>query len=199
MTIEHCADAPEQVHNDVEHVHHDVDRLTRRLYVQHAPRLHCRRGCSSCCVDDLSVFEVEAQHIRIHHAELLTTGVPRAAGACAFLDRDGACRIYSERPYVCRTQGLPLRWVEDDASDQDPRASTETRDICPLNEQGDAIETIPADACWTLGPIEERLARLQLAENPSAPRVRLRDLFSRASAERAADEPPTSLIPGRQR
>ena len=192
MTIQHRADT-------AEHVHDDVDTLTRRLHVLHAPRLQCRRGCSACCVDDLSVFEVEAQQIRVHHAELLASGVPRAVGACAFLDGDGACRIYSERPYVCRTQGLPLRWLDDDGSDQDPPASTETRDICPLNEPGEAIETIPADACWTLGPIEERLARLQLAENPSAPRVRLRDLFSLASAEHARGEPESSLRAGQQR
>jgi Fe-S-cluster containining protein len=61
-------------------------------------RLQCREGCSACCVDDRSVFEVEAAHVRLHHAELLAIGTSHAAGACAFLDERGACRIYAERP-----------------------------------------------------------------------------------------------------
>jgi hypothetical protein len=154
-------------------VHADVDRVTRRLHVLHAARSHCRRGCSSCCVDDLTVFEVEAARVRLHHRELLATGTPHAAGACAFLDEGGACRIYAERPYVCRTQGLPLRWS--DPTDGD----VEIRDICPLNEAGEPIAQLSADACWTLGPVEERLARLQLASEPRAARVRLRDLFAK--------------------
>ena len=158
---------------DVVAVHADVDRVARRLHVLHAPRLHCRRGCSDCCVDDLTVFDVEADLIRLHHAELLATGVPHADGACAFLDPEGACAAYEHRPYVCRTQGLPLRWMEErDGHD------VELRDICPLNEEGRPVETLPADECWTLGPIEERLARAQLEASSSPRRTRLRDLFA---------------------
>jgi Fe-S-cluster containining protein len=157
-------------------VHADIDRATRRLHVLHAARLQCRRGCSSCCVDDLTVFDVEAAQVRRHHAELLASGVPHAAGACAFLDEEGACRIYAERPYVCRTQGLPLRWSEEGSD-----GAVELRDICPLNEAGEPIAELPADACWTLGPVEERLARLELAQPaPGSGRTRLRDLFARA-------------------
>jgi len=155
-------------------VHADVERAARRLHVLHAARLQCKRGCSACCVDELTVFDVEAEHIRRHHAELLESAAPHEVGACAFLDEHGACRIYAERPYVCRTQGLPLRWI---AEAEGPAA--ELRDICPLNEPGEPIELLPAEACWTLGPIEERLARLQLATATPSGRVRLRDLFSR--------------------
>src|SRR3954453_10454684 len=88
-------------------LHAEVDVETHRLHVLHAARLECRHGCSSCCVDGLTVFDVEAELIRRGHRDLLATGVPHAAGACAFLDSEGACRIYAERPYVCRTQGLP--------------------------------------------------------------------------------------------
>ena len=94
---------------------------------------------------------------------MLATGAPHAEGACAFLDVDGGCRIYADRPYVCRTQGLPLRWLED----QEEHA-VELRDICPLNEVGEPIERLPAQDCWTLGLFEERLARLELASRASA-------------------------------
>src|ERR1017187_2639898 len=82
-----------------------LDRETLRLHVLHAERLQCRRGGSSCCVDELTVFDVEAESIRRHHADLLRTGTPHVQGACAFLDGEGACRIYPQRPYVCRSQG----------------------------------------------------------------------------------------------
>lgn len=159
-------------------LHAEVETRARHLHVLHAARLHCAEGCSGCCEDDLSVFEVEAAPIRAHHAALLGQGIPHAAGGCAFLDGSGACRIYAHRPYVCRTQGLPLRWLEE--RDGGP---VELRDICPLNEAGEPVELLVADECFTLGPVEERLADMQYAAgnadvSASAPtRVRLRALF----------------------
>jgi uncharacterized protein len=157
-------------------LHDEVDVAARHLHVLHAERLVCRKGCSSCCVDGLSVFEVEAEPIRRNHAQLLATGTPHAEGLCAFLDGDGACRIYDDRPYVCRTQGLPLRWLEE--RDEE---TVELRDICPLNDEGPPIEELAAEDCWTLGPIEERLARLELAAHAGASglaRTPLRALFA---------------------
>ena len=165
-------------------LHAAVDVEARRLHVLHGARLRCARGCSACCVDELSVSAVEAEHIRRQHGALLASGRPHPIGACAFLDGAGACRIYAERPYVCRTQGLPLRWLADDERGRGPaQGPTELRDICPLNEAGEPIELLRAEDCWTLGPIEERLARLQLATDAPAERVRLRSLF-------ASREPP---------
>jgi uncharacterized protein len=124
-------------------------------------------------VDDLSVFEVEADLIRESHGHLLSHGIPHASSGCAFLSDDGSCRIYDQRPYVCRTQGLPLRWMLD--------AQTEQRDICPLNEEGavaeDSLELLHADDCWTLGPFETRLASLELSRIIPRVRVLLRSLF----------------------
>ncbi len=159
----------------------ELEVETGRLHVLHAERLQCRQGCSSCCVDGLTVFEVEAEPIRRRHAELLASGEAHAEGACAFLDGQGGCRIYEERPYVCRTQGLPLRWLEEggheDGEHQDE--IVERRDICPLNDEegDDYLVELPAEDCWTLGPVEERLARLE----PTGTRVALRDLFARRS------------------
>jgi Fe-S-cluster containining protein len=173
--------------DSIARLHADIDRATRRLRTVHGARLKCREGCSSCCIDDLTVFDVEAAQVRRHHADLLATGAPHAVGACAFLDESGACRIYAERPQVCRTQGLPLRWTETEAEDD---AAVELRAICPLNEAGEPIVQLRADACWTLGPAEERLALLQLAAGAGAPRTRLRDLFVTASAPPRSETVP---------
>jgi hypothetical protein len=128
------------------------------------------------------VLEVEAERIVREHAELVEHGAPHAPGACAFLDSDGACRIYASRPYVCRTQGLPLRWLEEDEDGE----IVEQRDICPLNAEGPALETLADDACWTLGPHEEQLILLQERSGRRLVRIALRDLFSR-SRRRAYD------------
>jgi Fe-S-cluster containining protein len=149
----------------VEKLHEVVDELAGKVADQNAERLQCRAGCSDCCTDGLTVFSIEADVIRKHHAALLEQGEAHPPGACAFLDTEGHCRIYAQRPYVCRTQGLPLRWLEEDF---------EARDICPKNADGEPpLEELAADACWTLGPFEQRLA----AQQPNGERVALRSLF----------------------
>jgi Fe-S-cluster containining protein len=159
--------------DDLAAFHAEVDREVAPLAALHRKRLQCRRGCADCCVDDLTVFAVEAERIRRAHGPLLAEGSPASRGRCAFLDREGGCRVYDVRPYVCRTQGLPLRWVEDDG--------TEYRDICPLNDHDGAITELPERACWTLGPAEGRLAELQRRFGDGRwERVRLRDLFGTA-------------------
>ncbi|MCU0572112.1 MAG: YkgJ family cysteine cluster protein [Syntrophobacteraceae bacterium] len=164
-----------------------MEEVVERLSRHHGPRLNCRIGCCQCCVDELTVFEVEALHIRQRFAELLEAGEPHAEGACAFLGSGGDCRIYEARPYVCRTQGLPLRWIEEVSEEE----IVEMRDICPLNEPGPPVEEIPEDLCWSIGPVEERLAKLQASiDGGCLRRVLLRSLFRKA----ARTESPDSVL-----
>ena len=156
-------------------LHAEVDAAARALAAQHGDRLRCGRGCAACCVDDLTVFEIEAERIRAAHPALLDEGEPAPPGRCAFLDTEGACRVYEERPYVCRTQGLPLRWLEEQG---DGGEIVERRDICELNLEGPDLATLPEDALWWLGPVEQRLAALQhAADGGEGRRVALRSLF----------------------
>jgi hypothetical protein len=149
----------------VTRLHDAVDSLAGPLAARLGPRLRCARGCAGCCVDELSVFEVEAAVIVRRHRDLLDAAAPR---------------VYAERPYVCRTQGLPLRWLEEDEAG----APRELRDECPLNgTEGPPIEALPAADCFTLGPFEERLAALQArVDGGQGRRVALRSLFRRASS-----------------
>lgn len=176
-------------------LHADIDRRAAELAERHRDRLRCRRGCSACCLDDLTVSPIEAARIREAYAPLLATGAPHPRGACAFLDAAGSCRIYAARPSVCRSQGLPLRMLVEDERDE----VVERRDICPLNvEGGPAIEDLPEEACWLIGPSEIRLMDLDrrlerveaAAEEPgeavgrvggeATRRVALRSLFVRS-------------------
>lgn len=120
------------------------------------------------------MFAIEAAVLERHYPELLARGTAHAEGGCAFLDDEGSCRVYAHRPYVCRTQGLPLRWLEEEEETGD---ILETRDICPKNEAGPPLEELDDEACWTLGPFEQRLADRQ-AEIEEGVRVSLRGLFA---------------------
>ena len=161
-------------------IHTAVTRSAHRLELLHADALQCRRGCYDCCVDNITVFEIEAARIIASHAQLLAHARPHPIGACAFLDQNGGCRIYPQRPYVCRTQGLPLRWL-----DTDPEGHTnEYRDICPLNDHI-PLTQLPPEACWTLGRTEKLLRQAQQQHGGTLRRVALRALFKRGS--------PTSL------
>lgn len=151
-----------------------IDRRAGHLAKTHAERLNCKRGCAACCRDEITVFEIEAENIRANHPELLKDEKPHAPGMCAFLDEENACRIYEHRPYVCRTQGLPLRWIEEDFAE-----TIEYRDICPLNEEGEPVENLNENECWTIGEFEARLAELQSEfDDGEMKRTHLRDLFS---------------------
>ncbi|MBL8149070.1 MAG: YkgJ family cysteine cluster protein [Blastocatellia bacterium] len=154
-----------------------LDAELIQLHQIHSNRLKCGLGCSACCVDDITVFEVEADNIRNNYKDLLEHGLPHPKGACAFLSQDNSCRIYEHRPYVCRSQGLPLRWLEDQNQEV-----VELRDICPLNDEGRPIEELPEEECWTIGPFEEKLLRLQLKEYENrTTRIALRELFNNNS------------------
>lgn len=161
--------------------HRRVDREAQNLAEKNAGRLQCGAGCADCCRDDLSVHPVEAAIIEQHYPELLREAESHPPGACAFLDAQRRCRIYAHRPYICRTQGLPMRWFASPPDDRDE--IVELRDICPLNLPGPALESITADDCWLLGPFEQELQELATAYGPADTheRIRLRDLFSKNS------------------
>lgn len=150
-----------------------VDSQTAKLEKIHAEHLNCKKGCSACCVDDISVFDIEAENIKQNHGDLIESAKPHHIGMCAFLNENGACRIYENRPYVCRTQGLPLRWF-DEIEDE----LVELRDICPLNEEGVPVENLEEEKCWTIGEFESKLAELQKEFGQGKnKRIKLRKLF----------------------
>jgi len=154
-------------------LHAAVDREAAALAARLGPCITCHRGCADCCQDGLTVLTLEVERIRRTMPDLLAAGRPHAPGACAMLDADGSCRIYPVRPYVCRTQGLPLQvFTEDAAGDLEER-----RDICPLNRPEEPLDRLPDDRLWTVGPWELKLVRLQERFAGAVRRVALRSLF----------------------
>lgn len=172
----------------VERFHAVVDELAEPLVRAHAGKLACREGCAGCCADDLTVFDIEAELIRERHGALLTHGTPAPTGGCAFLDDEARCRIYADRPYVCRTQGLPLRWLE-----VDEVGPVEMRDVCPESAPAVDLAQLTAEELWLIGPFEAKLAEKQEASGTGgAARVSLRGLFVRQYVGRG---PKLPIVP----
>lgn len=147
-----------------------LSNQTSILENTHKKRLKCQKGCSQCCVDGISVFEIEAQNIQ-QNVDFSSIRANLSENSCVFLDREGACQIYEYRPYVCRTQGLPLRWIEE---------NLEYRDICPLNENDEDIVNLKENDCFEVEKYEEALAMLQLQhDNGKMKRIYLREMVEK--------------------
>lgn len=113
----------------------------------------CGSGCFSCCVDDLTVWEVEATRIREWASARAIQLKIGPTGACAML-RDGRCQVYEARPYVCRSQGAVLRFWDGEA---------EAFDTCPEHLQAVNLSQLQDRAYFDLGPAEQELASIASA------------------------------------
>jgi len=169
------AQASRGVLRDLRDLHNEIDDEAKALAKIHSERLQCRRGCSACCLDDLTVTRIEAERIRRAHPDLLQNERPHPVGGCAFLDDQGGCRVYPDRPYVCRSQGLPLRIIFENESGE----IEERRDICSLNQSGGPpLESLDDERCWLVGPFELRIGQLDDRFGGIArKRIALRGLF----------------------
>ena len=131
-----------------------VDSFFERVSSTHASDINCGPGCSDCCHSRFSVTAMEAQVIVQELAGLAPATRERLrqraeAGdpaRCAALDDQGLCEIFSVRPLICRSHGLPIRCSAPD--DEAPPASSpvgerdasgrlhlQIIEVCPKNFQ----------------------------------------------------------------
>jgi len=158
-----------------------IDEFQNRQRAELRARSTCKNGCSRCCHTDISVFAVEATPIREwflgldsgQKSVLLERwNEPQQAAACAFL-RNDSCTIYEARPLICRTQGLALRFEEEQAGVMESLI-----DICPLNDS--MLEIIQETEVLNLDLLNRILVTLeqQDAQGTTRGRTRLADLQS---------------------
>ena len=57
-------------------LHREVDEAAQQAAQSYHDRLRCHRGCCDCCVDELTVFEIEGELIRLAHGDLLAQQHP---------------------------------------------------------------------------------------------------------------------------
>ena len=96
----------------------DAERLLEALYAT-LPALDCRRKCQASC-GPIFMSRVEWSRMCQAGGERHTTTLD-----CPYLDKHGACSVYSVRPMICRLWGLvkamacpwgcvPERWLTDE-------------------------------------------------------------------------------------
>jgi len=92
-----------------------VDRLVDSITARYSEQIACRPTCSKCCSGGLTLTIVEAValgrmfNIEPNRIYLQAGQAPlNNSDRCAFLDKNNLCKAYAERPFVCRTQGMPL-------------------------------------------------------------------------------------------
>ena len=109
-------------------VHNVVDEYNKEVFAHPLLKqlVPCKAGCSGCCHTQVSVTEDEAE-LLIHNIDEAGVKIDyerlalqSEAGndsenyyklsykdrACVFLDENGACKVYKDRPSVCRTNSV---------------------------------------------------------------------------------------------
>ncbi|WP_136808701.1 YkgJ family cysteine cluster protein [Desulfosediminicola flagellatus] len=129
----------------------DVDTRVNQL-VDHRFKLtlQCRPGCSDCCME-FSVLPLEAAHI-IQQLKFLKLEKQSVEAKCVMLE-DDLCRVYEIRPVICRTQGMPVAYV-------DEMAATIEVSACQLNFPDDY--PLEHDDLLMMDQFNSRLAELNL-------------------------------------
>jgi len=152
-----------------------VDHICREIEAEFGPHLSCHAGCDGCC-RHLSLFPIEAAALAAaldalpgKETERIRERARRAPSEspCPLLE-NGLCLLYSARPIICRTHGLPLLTLQE---------GSRSIDFCPLNFRG--ISSLPGKAVIDLDRLNTMLAAINA-------------LFI---AERHENAPPKERIP----
>jgi len=153
--------------------------------------MECRRGCSGCCQQDLSLSPVEMARLLAHLESLSTDTVARLMerarlapdsepSPCVLLEED-ACIAYEARPIICRSHGLVIR---------ERSLGEDHRDVCPLNFAEPAqLESVPVEDVVDLERLNQMLALINSLAMPEAgqDRLSIRETIRRWSTQREAD------------
>ena len=132
-----------------------VDQHCGKICEEFAEQLSCRAGCSACC-QHLTLFPVEAANL-VTAVEQLPSELRALlagriqwpeSGTCPLL-LDDRCTVYSNRPVICRTHGLPL------LADVE---GVQIVDCCPENFRG--AEALPGSAVLNLESLNCALAAI---------------------------------------
>ncbi|MCO4794193.1 MAG: YkgJ family cysteine cluster protein [Bacteriovoracaceae bacterium] len=107
--------------------HNEIDQSIKTLFLDSAVKdnVKCGKGCSFCCHTQVSVTRDEAEllsqriidglDIDLEKLYLQSKSENKAsewykldheARGCVFLDESGECKVYDDRPAVCRTNNV---------------------------------------------------------------------------------------------
>lgn len=89
---------------------HRIYQVAEDLSRVREPFVACKKGCSSCCHMNVSITKAEAERLAKASGRSMArvAAEPRhardkfAGKPCPFLDPQGACSVYVDRPLSCR-------------------------------------------------------------------------------------------------
>lgn len=129
----------------------ELDRLIEKLSNRLQDTIHCAPGCSSCC-RPFSVLALEAAFMAAAVSGSEYRVQAQARPTCSLLVRE-RCTRYHCRPIICRTQGLPIAYIDEDNEQIEVSA-------CPLNFSEDY--PFSHDDLLYLDSFNSKLAELNL-------------------------------------
>jgi Fe-S-cluster containining protein len=132
-----------------------VDAFFERVAGRYADKIKCAAGCADCCRRIITLYPFEIDLMMAAVAELepaeLEGVIQRARqadrdpeAACPLLFED-RCLIYTARPIICRTHGLPMLVPGEDSLS-----------MCVYNLRG--LEHLDGDCVLDLKPVNQILA-----------------------------------------
>ena len=132
-----------------------VDLLCRKIVTGYGEYLACAKGCDDCC-RHISLFPVEAYALATALADLpdgMSEHIRDRArrsppDACPLLE-NGICLLYSFRPIICHTHGIPLLTSVE---------GKKVIDYCPKNFMG--VTSLPSDAILNLDILNTTFAAI---------------------------------------
>ena len=162
-----------------------VDALWDKIVQRYPEHIVCTHGCTDCCKQDLTVLPLEyaflresAQEVLLQKKQVVEPLMQHNESKSCTLLHKGGCLLYSARPIICRTHGLPLVIHEN---------GKEVRDCCPKNFTRLPLENIPDTDLLQLETLNTILITLNNAfctqeRFDPAKRIPISDLF-RASPD----------------
>ena len=151
-----------------------LDAFFDRVKARHGgpSGITCRAGCADCC-RRFSVTALEAEAVaegaRSLPEEVRSRVAARARAAgvvCPALEEDGRCAVYAFRPSICRTHGLPIRFLA-----PSPRALP-VLDACPRNFGGVDLGGLPAEDVLDQAKVSTVIGALDAARAAEVGRAR---------------------------
>ena len=108
----------QRYHEFLQDIDEEFARIEAALARSGASGTPCRQGCSECC-RPMTVLPLEACAILTEAGAIACNDHGTdPEGACAFLALERTCRIYAVRPFLCRTRGFPVLYMNGDGDRQ---------------------------------------------------------------------------------
>lgn len=157
----------------------ELDLEIKRVASLHGATIHCRPGCSGCC-RPFSIFAIEAQCLGQAVEALLRSGQDLQVGGCEVcaLLVDGRCAVYEVRPLICRTQGLPIGYIDHERSLVEVSAcglnfpgepEYSVQQLLMMDEMNDRLQRLNSEFCvlrsldpWQRVPIRDIVEKWSL-------------------------------------